>query len=326
MRPLLLGLFALWYSAAPSQATVLESPLPGAMLSGLGFISGWKCDAGHLTVRFNNGPALPLLYGNERGDTRGVCGDAGNGFIAQMNWSLLGNGTHTAVAYDDEVEFARSTFTVRRFQDEFVTGASTTVSTQDFPTPGETAVFTWHQATQHLELVDTFGTSTSNDPPDCTGWTTGSGSNAYDSAASIQACLEAGADPYARDAEGNTPLHHVAHNYPDAGRKASLLLAAGADPNARNNQGKTPLHRVLRYRDPFDFEFVVVLLEGGADPNARDLEGNSSFHLVYYSRQEDMERAFLQAGADPNLLDGSSRPYSCNTFECLAMKRYRATP
>ncbi|MBS3821067.1 MAG: ankyrin repeat domain-containing protein [Bacteroidetes bacterium] len=43
----------------------------------------------------------------------------------------------------------------------------------------------------------------------------------------------------ARDAAGNTPLHHAAQ----AGRKNAvvLLAARGADVNARNNAGQTPL-------------------------------------------------------------------------------------
>ena len=34
------------------------------------------------------------------------------GFVAIWNWGNLGDGEHTAIAYDDGVEFARSTFTV----------------------------------------------------------------------------------------------------------------------------------------------------------------------------------------------------------------------
>ena len=57
---------------------------------------------------------MPLAYGNERADVRnaGACRSAQVGFVSIMNWGNLGDGTHTAVAYDNGVEFARSTFTV----------------------------------------------------------------------------------------------------------------------------------------------------------------------------------------------------------------------
>ena len=153
------ALFLVW-TAATAHAAKLGIPGEGSTLSGVGVISGWKCHAnGTLTVRFNGGDPIPLLYGSERTDVRanGQCLDNDHdnvGFVAIWNWGELGDGQHTAVVYDDGVEFDRSVFTVRRFRDAFVTGVSTTVSVQDFPSQGETAVFTWNQATQHLELAE----------------------------------------------------------------------------------------------------------------------------------------------------------------------------
>ncbi len=133
---------------------VLENPRNGSFYSGIGVISGWKCDAnGPLTVRFNDGDAIPLAYLNERGDTASVCGDTNNGFVAIMNWALLGDGQHTAVAYDNGAEFARSTFTVATTGESFVTGAEGECRVPDFPAPGETVPFVWNEATQHLEMV-----------------------------------------------------------------------------------------------------------------------------------------------------------------------------
>ncbi len=51
-------------------------------------------------------------YWEERRDTTSVCGDSKNGFVLPFNWNLLGEGTHTARAFADGVEFDSATFTV----------------------------------------------------------------------------------------------------------------------------------------------------------------------------------------------------------------------
>ena len=152
---LCLGLIVLVPSLAYAQPTgVLEIPGNGTTVSGVGMISGWKCEAGDITISLNNGDPIPAMYGLPRADTSGVCGNAGNnGFFSYTNWGNLGDGEHTAVVYDDGTEFARSTFTVTTLGTEFLTGADTQVSVTDFPTPGETTTFQWNQATQHLEAV-----------------------------------------------------------------------------------------------------------------------------------------------------------------------------
>ena len=73
--------------ASITQAATLEVPTPNTTVSGIGVISGWKCDAnGPLTVRFNGDTPISLVYGSERTDTRGVCGDTNNGFVTIWNW------------------------------------------------------------------------------------------------------------------------------------------------------------------------------------------------------------------------------------------------
>ena len=322
----IIAAFLLMTSGVVSAAR-LGVPGPHTPVSGIGVISGWKCDARALTVRFDGGEPIPVLYGAERADVlnEGACDHANVGFVSIMNWSNLDDGEHTAVVYDDGVEFGRSVFTVRRFREAFVRDASLTLPVQDFPHQGDNAVFTWSQATQHLELADAFAATTSTDPPNCAGWVTGQGDGAYDSTAWVQACLEAGADPNARDADGNTPLQRIEGIHGDKGRAASLLLAAGADPNARNTRGETILHTTINeFGFPGDgFEMIVVLLEAGADPNARDQDGNTPLHNMNSRHGADLERAFIRAGADPNLLDESGVPHGCQTFECLAKKTYR---
>ena len=150
-------------SPAWAPASVLESPADGATVSGLGFISGWKCDAGNITVKFFDvgddgefsplGEPISLATQQSRADTRPACGTDDNGFIAQINWNFLGDGSHIAVVYDDEVEFGRATFSVGTLGESFVTGAAGECTIADFPSTGESATFKWNQSTQHLELV-----------------------------------------------------------------------------------------------------------------------------------------------------------------------------
>ena len=151
---LCLGLVLL-SSALTHAQSALDIPGNGDTLSGIGVISGWKCQAvGNITIRLDAGDPIPATYGFPRGDTAPVCGDDGhNGFFSFFNWAILSDGEHTAVAYDNGVEFARSTFTVVTTGEEFAVGAHARVRVPDFPSPGEIAWFTWNQSTQHLEMA-----------------------------------------------------------------------------------------------------------------------------------------------------------------------------
>ena len=147
-----------------AHAATLGVPGNGAKLSGVSVISGWKCEVkGDLTIVFNDdGKHIPLLYGTERTDVRanGQCLDNAHdnvGFVAIWNWGNLGDGEHTAVAYDNGEEFARSTFTVTTPGSRFLEGASKRVTVDDFPNPGDTTVLEWNQGTQHFEIVDFMG-------------------------------------------------------------------------------------------------------------------------------------------------------------------------
>ena len=135
------------FMASVAHTATLEIPGPNSTQSGIQLISGWKCEAtGPLTIRFDGGNAIPLLYGSERGDTRSVCGDANNGFIAVINWGNLSAEEHTAVVYDNGVEFDRATFTVVRTGVEFLQGV-TGVGSVDLSN-GQVATVEWAEAAQ----------------------------------------------------------------------------------------------------------------------------------------------------------------------------------
>ena len=152
IRSLVCGLLVL--SSALVHAATLESPAPRSNVSGLGYIAGWKCHHGEVTVRIDGGGPIRMATRMPRADTQSACqGATDNGFITQFNWAFLADGSHTVVAYDNGVEFARSTFTVATFGEEFVVGAQGECTMPDLPSPGETAHFRWNESTQHLELV-----------------------------------------------------------------------------------------------------------------------------------------------------------------------------
>ena len=146
-------------AASTSWAAGLGNPAPGRLYSGIGVISGWKCQAeGDLTIVFNNdGRHIPLLYGAERTDVRatGQCLENAHdnvGFVTIWNWGNLGDGEHTAVAYDNGVEFSRSTFTVGSTGEAFLKGVTRQHLLENFPVSGETTILEWNESTQHFEI------------------------------------------------------------------------------------------------------------------------------------------------------------------------------
>ena len=86
----------------------------------------------------------------------------------------------------------------------------------------------------------------------------------------VKTALEKGANPNAKDKDGDTPLHFAAQE--GHVKIAKLLLEHGADPNARNyhDWGRTPLHRAAIGGH---VEIVKILLERGVDPRIADNEG-----------------------------------------------------
>jgi ankyrin repeat protein len=90
----------------------------------------------------------------------------------------------------------------------------------------------------------------------------------------VKLLLEAGIDPNARGAGGNTPLHEAMSGDGSNLVAAEELLAAGADINAINDDGMTPL--LLHYETLFDYDRVVpFMLKHGANPLITDRRGQT---------------------------------------------------
>lgn len=140
-------------------AASLEIPGPGTIQSGIGIVSGWKCEAGEITARFDNGDALPVAWGTPRRDTEPICGDRNNAFVMQWNYANLPDGEHTLRLYDDGTEFASSTFTVQTMGTKFlrsedISGQQEFVLTS-FPDPTQAAgvMLRWHGETQSFGIA-----------------------------------------------------------------------------------------------------------------------------------------------------------------------------
>jgi len=145
---------SLFAPAVSTPTGVLENPAAGGSVSGVGLVSGRVCSANHVTISFDGGQAQEAAYGTSRADTMATCGDSNNGFGLLFNWNLLGDGTHTARAFADGVQFGQATFKVQTLGVGFLRGASTTVhSLANFPTAGSTTNVQWQQANQNFVIV-----------------------------------------------------------------------------------------------------------------------------------------------------------------------------
>ena len=118
-------------------------------------------------------------------------------------------------------------------------------------------------------------------------------------------CLDAGADPNARDGERQMLLHRALENQ-DL-EVTNLLLDAGADPNAANSLGNSPLMQAVWLRsyktpDPERTapDLVRLLLAAGADANERTSSGSTPLNSAASQGAAELVEVLLEVGADPN--------------------------
>ncbi|MEW6298545.1 MAG: hypothetical protein AB1671_12490 [Thermodesulfobacteriota bacterium] len=153
MKTLFVGMAALLLAAGVAWGAVLENPAQGSIQSGVGVVSGWKCDAVRIEVIFDSGAPIQVAYGTTRGDTRGPCGDDNNGFGLLWNWNLLGPGQHTVRVLDNGVEFARATFTVVSPGGEFLRGLTGEAVAPGFPNPNADTTLVWQESLQNFVIT-----------------------------------------------------------------------------------------------------------------------------------------------------------------------------
>jgi ankyrin repeat protein len=103
----------------------------------------------------------------------------------------------------------------------------------------------------------------------------------------VDALIENGARPDARDAEGVTPLHLAAEGgHADV---AEFLIAKGADVNCRTRGGWTPLHGACAAGH---LDVALLLLDKGADLSAVDSCGHTPLGVAVRWRR-DLVSQFL---------------------------------
>ena len=117
--------------------------------------------------------------------------------------------------------------------------------------------------------------------------------------ATLQGCLDLGADASLRDRDGDTPLHALMKglqwNHSFVPAAIATVLEAGADPDARNNAGVTPLHVASgRWGRP---SVVESLVEAGADINARDEKGRTPLHVAMREENSAVIARLLALGS-----------------------------
>jgi len=126
---------------------------PETFQSGIGFISGWVCEAEQVELEFNGEAIVAVPYGTDREESLEACGDQDNGFGLVVNWNRLGDGKHTVRALADGVEFGSATFSVTTFGVEFLTDAQGEYLLSDFPDAGQQLRLVWQEAAQNFAIA-----------------------------------------------------------------------------------------------------------------------------------------------------------------------------
>ena len=114
----------------------------------------------------------------------------------------------------------------------------------------------------------------------------------------VRALIEAGADPRAKNRDGETPLHSFNVHI------APILLQAGADLEAQDNNGYTVLFKGARSVTEDTSGVMETLIGLGARTDTRDFKGRTLLHATVsgYSSWQAL-RFLLNIGVDPKLTD-----------------------
>ena len=94
--------------------------------------------------------------------------------------------------------------------------------------------------------------------------------------------LARGADIYACDSQGRTPLHDAA--WAGDSESVTLLLNKGASVNALDHRGRTTVHN--RTRDMWRLQ--RDLLNRGAESHISDKDGDTPLHLAMHRKHEEI--------------------------------------
>lgn len=137
----------------------LENPTDGGHQSGIGIISGWKCDAKQIVIEIDGVHRVPVAYGSSRNDTQSACGDANNGFSVLVNWANLGDGPHSVRVLADGKQFGDAKVNVHSFGSPFVRDATRSMVLDGFPAAGESTPLHWSEAAQNFRLGSGSGTA-----------------------------------------------------------------------------------------------------------------------------------------------------------------------
>lgn len=126
----------------------------------------------------------------------------------------------------------------------------------------------------------------------------------------VEMLVRRGADPYARNLDGE-PCSHFAAIHLGSAELRKFLALAPKMVRIEDDDGRTPLHWAIeQHLDAV--EVVRVLLEAGADPNAEDCLGNTPLHLAAQDGSFAVYKLLVSYGAEESVKNDSlETPLDC---------------